>query len=284
MDKGVKKLNTTHFYDTESGSNSEDLYHRGNNEDPSLSDCASSPMSIGKKFVRSHSGKGLEENAVGTADDSDEYCKEVQCIEMEESSEVKNFESQTLSNGENEGMLALTFEDGDVTGQEMVSTSVNGDREESQIQNGITYGALEDRLDNVHENIESLVNPYPDGESSPQSLAADMSSSRSLTLARSWSCRANLMADSPSGFDSTPPNGFEKNFPGRPESFRRKFPPVNYGNNNSSLSRNDSLSSLESASIKTSADEDITSIQTFVAGLKKMAKNQVRNVLFICLC
>lgn len=289
MKNGVKKSNTTRFYDTESENNSEYLYHPENNEDPTLSDCTSSPLPIGKKVVRSYSGKSLEENAGGTAEDSDENCREVQCIEMEGSSRFKNFESHALSNGENEGTLALTYEDGDVTGQEMISTPVNGDREERRIQNGFTYGALEQRLNNVQKTIESLVSPYPDaGESSPRSLAEDMSSSRSLSLARSRSCRAKLMAGSSSPslekgeqIESTPPNGFEKNFPGRPEGFQKKL--FSYGTNTSSLSRNDSLSSLESASIKTSADEDITSIQTFVAGLNKMAKNQVRTVQFICL-
>lgn len=282
MKNGVKKSNTTRFYDTESENNSEYLYHPENNEDPTLSDCTSSPLPIGKKVVRSYSGKSLEENAGGTTEDSDEYCREVQCIEMEGSSRFKNFESHALSNGENEGTLALTYEDGDVTGQEMISTPVNGDREERRIQNGFTYGALEQRLNNVQKTIESLVSPYPDaGESSPRSLAEDMSSSRSLSLARSQSCRAKLMAGSSSPslekgeqIESTPPNGFEKNFPGRPEGFQKKL--FSYGTNTSSLSRNDSLSSLESASIKTSADEDITSIQTFVAGLNKMAKNQAQ--------
>lgn len=279
---GVKKSNTTRFYDTESENNSEYLYQRENNEDPTLSDCTSSPLPIGKKFVRSYSGKSLEENEIGTAEDSDEFCKEVQCIEMEESSRLKNFESHALSNGENEGTLALTYEHGDVTGQEMISTPVNGDREEREIQNGFTFGVLEQRLNNVQKTIESLVSPFPDaGEPSPISLAEDMSSSRSLSLSRSRSCRAKLMAGSSSPnlekgeqIESTPPNGFEKNFPGRPEGFQRKL--FSYGANTSSLSRNDSLSSLESASIKTSADEGITSIQTFVAGLNKMAKNQVQ--------
>lgn len=84
---------------------------------------------------------------------------------------------------------------------------------------------------------------------------------------------------------STPPSGFEKDFPGRPESFRRRHPPLNYGANMPRLSRTDSQSSFGSAFVdelkaeKTSADEDITSIQTFVAGLKEMAKLQYEKQL-----
>ncbi|KAJ0009826.1 hypothetical protein Pint_34806 [Pistacia integerrima] len=282
MDVGAKRSNGTHYYNTQSGSNSDDLYDQENTEDHSLSECTSSPLSIGKNFVRSCSGNVLEENVTGAAEDSGEYCKEVQCIEMEETSGDKN-ESHRLSNTDNEGMLALTYENGDARGREIISNPVNGDREVSDIQNGFRYGALEQRLNNVQKTIDSLVS-HPDlGEQSPRSLAADMSSSRNSTLTRSWSCRANLMAGSSTPglengeqIESTPPNGMEKNFPGRPEGFRRKFSLFNQGKSNASLSRNDSSSSLETASIKTSADEDITSIHTFVAGLEKMAKNQVQ--------
>ncbi|KAK2665444.1 hypothetical protein Ddye_004018 [Dipteronia dyeriana] len=272
MGAGVRKSNNTNCYDTESGSYSDDLYHRDNIEEPSVSDCTSSPMSFGKKFVKSHPSKSLEENGAGVAEDPDEYCKEVQCIEMDES----------VSNG-NEGMLALTMnEDEDVTGQEMISNPINGDREESQTRNGFTYGALEQRLNNVQKTINSLADPYHDpDEPSSQSLAAD--STRSLTLTRSWSCRANIMAGSSSPCfdnteqtDCTPPNGFDKNFPGRPEGFQRKFSLFNNGTKNASLSRNDSQSSIDS--VRTSADEDITSIHTFVDGLKKMAKTQETGV------
>ncbi|KAK3195363.1 hypothetical protein Dsin_026673 [Dipteronia sinensis] len=269
---GVRKSNNTNYYDTESGSYSDDLYHRDNIEEPSVSDCTSSPLSFGKKFVKSHPSKSLEENGAGVGEDPDEYCKEVQCIEMDES----------LSNG-NEGMLALTMnEDEDVTGQEMISNPINGDREESQTRNGFMYGALEQRLNNVQKTINSLADPYHDSdEPSSQSLAAD--STRSLTLTRSWSCRANIMAGSSSPCfdkteqtDCTPPNGFDKNFPGRPEGFRRKFSLFNNGAKNASLSRNDSQSSIDS--VRTSADEDIASIHTFVDGLKKMAKTQETGV------
>ncbi|KAL5855975.1 hypothetical protein ACOSQ4_005777 [Xanthoceras sorbifolium] len=280
MGVGVRKSNNTHYYDTESGSYSDDLYHRDNIEEPSVSDCTSSPLSFGKKFVKSHSSKSLEENG------ADEYCKEVQCIEMDESSGDKNFENHASSNGGNEGMLALTMnEDEDVTGQEMISSPVNGGREESQTRNGFTYGALEQRLNNVQKTIDSLADPYHDlDEPSPQSLATDMSSTRSLTLTRSRSCRPNIMAGSSSPCfdkteqtDCTPPNGLEKNFPGRPEGFRRKSSLFNNGTETASLSRNGSHSSIDSAhSVRTSADEDITSIHTFVAGLKKMANTQVQ--------
>ena len=132
-------------------------------------------------------------------------------------------------------------------------------------------------------NLSSVLT-HPD-EPLPWALDVGTPSSRSLTLTRSSSCRPNLMTGSSSPPEkveqnlSTPPNGFEKDFPGRPESRRRWRTPLNYSANMPRLSRTDSQSSAGSALDKTSADEDITSIQTFVAGLKQMAKLQYEKQL-----
>lgn len=173
---------------------------------------------------------------------------------MEESSR-DNSEYLNLSRSGN-GILALPMSgEGNVTGQEMLS-HVNEDREASQILDNSTYGALEQRLHDVQTATDSLG-------------VAMSSNSRSVKLTRSWSCTEHLMTGSPerSGeMEGTPANGFAKGFIGRPESLRRKFPPLIYGDA-TRLSRNDSQSS-----IRTSADEDITSVQTFVAGMKEMVK------------
>ncbi|XVE48959.1 hypothetical protein DITRI_Ditri01bG0043700 [Diplodiscus trichospermus] len=256
----VRKFNG---YDTESGSNLEGPYHEplNNHEDHSMSD----------------SEQSLDETPGENVDEPEEYCKEVQCIETEESDGDNNLESRALPNGGSDRTLALTL-NGDGYGQETMSTPMNGDREANHIQNGFTYDALEQRLHHVQKTIDSLVSSYPD-KSSPEDQVADLSSSRSLKLSRSWSCRAEVMGGTSSPYadrehiESTPPNGLEKNFPGRPEGCRKKFPSLNYAANNGVLSRNDSQSSLGSASVKTSADEDITSIHTFVTGLKKQLAN-----------
>ncbi|XVF67817.1 hypothetical protein PTKIN_Ptkin10aG0152200 [Pterospermum kingtungense] len=283
LDVHDQKINPIHCYDTDSGSNIEESYHEhmNNHEDHSMSDVTSSPLSIGKKLVRSGSGQSLDDNPGETAVDPDEYCKEVQCIETEESGRDNNFESRALTNGESEGTLALTLYgdgNGDVADQESMSTSRNGDREANGIRNGLMYEALGQRLHHVKKTIDSLVGSYPD-KSSPDAQVADFSSSGSLKFSRSWSCRADVMGSTSSPYadrghiESTPPNGLEKNFPGRPEGYQKKFPSLNYAGNNGVLSRNDSQSSFGSASIKTSADEDIASIHTFVAGLKKQLAN-----------
>lgn len=289
-DIGVRSFNTTQYSGRGSGSNTQEKYHQlpQYSEGHSPFDGPSSPISVGNGFVRPDPRCGQEEIALEAGEDPDDLYKEVRCIEIEESSKHKNLKSLDTSTGENEGMAVSG--NGDVTDGEIISAPTKGEREVSHIQNGFTYGALEQKIQDVQKTIESLVSPYPD-EPSPWALDADTPSSRSLTLTRSWSCRANLMTGSSSPCEkveqklSTPPSGFEKDFPGRPESFRRRHPPLNYGANMPRLSRTDSQSSFGSAFVdelkaeKTSADEDITSIQTFVAGLKEMAKLQYEKQL-----
>ncbi|KAJ6409836.1 hypothetical protein OIU84_009342 [Salix udensis] len=274
-------------YVRDSGSNDEEPYCLYDNTNRhGLSNGTSPPMSIGKKLVRHNSSQSLED----AAEDVDDYCKEVQCIEKEETRNGSNFGHHSVSNGENEGTLALTaFRDGATAGAG-ISTPVNRDREGGHVQN--RYDVLEQRLHHVQGTIDALVSPYPD-ESSPESSAADMSTSRSLNLTRSMNCRENFMSDPSPGcekaeqIDSTPPNGFGENFTGRPAGPRRKIPPPDFGDGATILSRNDSHSSLGSVctddlrerNIRTSADEDIPSIQTFVAGLKEMAQEEYEKQL-----
>ncbi|CAK7329604.1 unnamed protein product [Dovyalis caffra] len=275
LNGGVRKLDAA-CYGADSGSNDEEPYHlHDNTSNHGFSDGISPPMSIGKTIVRYNSYDNLED----ATEDADDYCKEVQCIEMQETRNGSNFGHRSISNGENEGTLALTAFRDEAT-------------EGTHVQNGFTYDVLEQRLHHVQGTIDTLVTPYPD-ESSPQSSVADMSTSRSLNLTRSRSCRENFMSGSSPGFEkaeqieSTPPNGFEKNFTGRPAGSRRKIPPLDFGTNGTMLSRNDSQSSLGSActddlrsqSIRTSADEDVPSIHSFVAGLKEMAQEEYEKQL-----
>ncbi|GMI88127.1 hypothetical protein like AT2G21300 [Hibiscus trionum] len=253
LNEHVQNFNSIHGYDTESGSNI-------------------------KEHSMSDTGQSLDKTPRKTADDPEEYCKEVQCIEPEESGRDYNSQSRALPNGESEGTLSLTlYGDGDGTNHETMPTPMNGNREANHNQHGFTSDTLEQRLHHVQKTIDSLVIP-------DKSSLADLSSSRSLKLSRSWSCRADVMGGTSSPyaggehFESTPLTGLEKNYPGRPQGYQMKFPLLNFGANNGVLSRNNSQSSLGSASIKTSADEDIASIHTFVAGLKKqLANGQVQS-------
>ncbi|CAL2278425.1 unnamed protein product [Prunus armeniaca] len=115
------------------------------------------------------------------------------------------------------------------------------------MQNSSAYGTLEQRLHYIQMTIDSLGIHSPE-ESFLHDISANMSSSKSLKLTKSWSCRENLMtgSSSPDKSERTPPNGFEKSFLGRPEGFGRKVPLLHYDSNRR-LSRNDSQSSLGSA-------------------------------------
>lgn len=252
------------------------------NEDNSLPDETPSPSSRSEVVL-----SGPCQNSTDFAraeEDSGDNCREVRCIEMDGSNDDKAL-GVAISNGESEGrMLGLTVAD-----EVMVSTPPSNER--NHFQNGFGFGALEQRFHDVQRTINSLVTPCPDEE------VRNMSTPASFKFTRSRSCRANLMVGSYSQefemveqSENTPPNGFDKSFPGRPEGFQRKMwnlSPFSHGPSKAKLSRNDSQSSIGSTLVeeqnaqknKMSGDEDIPSVDTFVAGLKKMAKLQYENRL-----
>ncbi|XP_016463214.1 kinesin-like protein KIN-7E [Nicotiana tabacum] len=230
-----------------------------------------------------------KESANVTGEDSD-LCKEVRCIEMDESSENRNFESISLSNtvyGERMSMPpASSIRHSDIRqSSPMLLEQANNTSDRS------LHAAWEQKMQDIQNTINSLVRPFPDDSSSP-ALSTSISCSRSQKLTRSRSCRANFMVGSlPPDFETvedretTPPNVLEKDFPGRPENFQRKhwkLPLLIYGANRPKLSRNNSQSSIGSAFVDGSnapGDEDIPSVDNFVAGLKEMAKLEYDNQL-----
>lgn len=165
-----------------------------------ISDGMSTPLSISRAYVRSHSDD--EELPRRSEDQSEEYCREVQCIEIEESAKVYNNHKDDRAEPEN------------------------------------VFSRNEDA------NVRI----------------------------RSWSRRETMSGP------STPPENMGTDFLGRPESHKIVFPDLEFG---SVVSRNDSMSSFgsdstEAQSIRTPLGEEggITSIRTFVEGLKEMAKRQ----------
>ncbi|KAL3515097.1 hypothetical protein ACH5RR_021999 [Cinchona calisaya] len=255
--------------------------------DCSPSNDVSTLISNRRKFHGSEASVEHEELVAGIGEDLDEVCKEVRCIEMDKSGENKN--SVLLNNTENDGGISMPSVPGNQYREhgELLSTI---SRQASGIENGFTYGALEQKIQSVQKTINSLISPYPD-EHSCWDSPATVSGSRKLT--RSRSCRANMEGSSSTDFgivkdgEATPPDGLEKNFPGRPEGLRRKhwnIPPFTFGANSARLSRNNSQSSNGSAIVddlksenNNAGVENIPSVDTFVAGLKEMAKRQYEN-------
>ncbi|KAF8109545.1 hypothetical protein N665_0094s0017 [Sinapis alba] len=165
-----------------------------------ISDGMSTPLSIARAYVGSHSDDD-EELPTRSEDPSEEYCREVQCIEIEESARVNHKEEIR-----------------------------------AQPKNSLANGDT-----SVGQNVNHR---------------ETMSGTR------------------------TPPENLGKDFLGRPEeSHKIVFSGLELGS--SVVSRNDSLSSCGSdstatQSIRTPLGEEggITSIRTFVDGLKEMAKRE----------
>jgi len=186
----------------------------------------------------------------------DEYCTEIQSVGLEESSK-DGLEYP-------DPVLALTwYADENVTSQEIL-TPVAEDSEERLNQDNATDGVLEQSND------------------SPLSMSGTVSNCRNLKLTRSWSCREFYTTGSPGNVGEivrTPASSFEKCFPGRPDGLPRKFLPLTYSastkfsmNGSPPSIGTPSTDDLRTNSTRTSTNEDITSLQTFVAGMKEMVK------------
>ncbi|CAF2049956.1 BnaA09g43240D [Brassica napus] len=188
-----------------------------------ISDGTSTPLSTARAPLRSHPDEDLEEvlSPDRSGDQSEEYCKEVQCIEVDESA----------------------------------SDIVNNDEERADAETHLGHSATANGGTGVAQNR----NP---------------SSVRSVRVRKSWS-----RGDTAPG-TSTPPDALEIDYPGRPEVHGIAFPELESGSGNKLL-RNDSMSSrgtdsTEAHSVGTpmvGEDGGITSIRSFVEGLKEMVSD-----------
>ncbi|XP_034674880.1 kinesin-like protein KIN-7F isoform X2 [Vitis riparia] len=149
-----------------------------------------------------------------------------------------------------------------------------------------SHGSLEQKIQDMKKTIESLFSMFP-LEPSLCFTEADKSSSRSLRLNRSRSCRSVIMTIQSPLFDeaeqgeSILPNGLDEDFPGRPEGFLPKLAEMEFGDGMKKFSRQDSRTSVRSVSmdekaqnVKTSGEWDTNSAQYFVAKLNEMAEVQ----------
>lgn len=257
--RAVRNDQASTQWDGQEGNTCEDEY--------SISESSSIKLSSTNQNHQEHGNSSSPSNrtlfTTRTEEESNDICKEVRCVETDESTN----DHTGLSNGESE--------------------SVTGPGEVNHLRNRANIGSLQQNFQDLQNTINSLVtDPYVDEE---QEVQSQVSNSTSFRLTKSRSCRANLMtSSSPPEFENTPPNDFDSRFPGRPEAgMQRKLwdiPPSEYGGAASGrLLRSDSQSSLGSTMLedlknKTSGEEDIPSVDTFVAGLKKMAKLQFDQV------
>ncbi|KAK2990944.1 hypothetical protein RJ640_020921 [Escallonia rubra] len=234
--------NTSRISDRYDGLNSKcDVQLHENSEDQFLSD-GTSPRLFMNKYFGPDPSHGWEKIAQQTDEHSEDNCKEVRCIEMKPNM-ARNIKSETVTSPEKKA------------------------RDSDHVNSDHTFEALKQKIQDMQTTIDLYVNPYP-VEPSPCSSDTDMSDSRSINLTRSRSCRAILttLSSSPSSEkaeknEGTPPNGFEKDFPGRPEGSRVKLPDLKPSENNGNLSSEHSQTSArnvptekEEKSIKTSGE------------------------------
>ncbi|KAJ9550235.1 hypothetical protein OSB04_014280 [Centaurea solstitialis] len=164
-------------------------------------------------------------------EDFNDVCKEVRCVETDDGSTVDNH----IASGSGSGSDSAGISNGEVQ---------SNPTDRNQLRNRVDIGALEQNFQDLQNTINSLVTPqsYADEEQEPE-------------------LSGNLMTGcSPPEFENTPPNDFDKEFPGRPVGggMQRKMwdiPPPEYGVGGKLL-RSDSQSSLGSVMLEDGQKKD----------------------------
>lgn len=184
---------------------------------------------------------------------SEDVCKEVRCIEMEESSTnryvASNISDSSTNRYQNSNMSSPAAD-----------TATSG---LTVVENG---GGTNKELQSPLLDHKGFVIPSP-VKTSQWLPEKDMSTPLIFKLRRSRSCKASLVTSLSSCWlemveknentpliefeksynESTPPTEFEKNFIGRPEGLQKKLPSLKYGGEIERLSRNGSQAERSAA-------------------------------------
>jgi centromeric protein E len=211
----------------------------------------------------------------------DDNWKEVQCIEVEESS-VSQYSNSNSNTSESR---PYRFEESNMPSPDTKTDTLGLTKvgNEERTNQEVKSPPLKEQKE-LNGLQSTFIIPSPE-KLSPWLLEAGLSESRSF-LSRSRSCRATLMDNSPGfcfkkveAYESTPLFGFEKDFPGRPEGFQRKLPALKYDPDIERLSRNVSRNSICSSAVNelkeesggTSTDWRTASVGNSDMGLMYMA-------------
>lgn len=278
----VRSFGTSQYSDGDSGSSSDEtLFQLPDLEESFLHTDSSRQLSVGiPNFVDGNLHQ--EESKERYDGNSEDLCKEVRCIEMEESGTnryvVSNVSDSSASRYQNSNMSSP-----------MANTATSG---LTMVENG----------DGTNQELESpLLNRkgflIPSSEQTSQWLSEkDMFSHSFLKLRRTRSCRARLMNSWSSCWFETmveknestpPPIDFEKSFTGRPEGVQKKLPSLNYGGENERLSRNGSQASARSDTVEEckaqnttfTTDDKSTECSTLAEGTEEMTDTQCNTQL-----
>uniref|UniRef100_A0A7N0T1S2 Kinesin-like protein n=1 Tax=Kalanchoe fedtschenkoi TaxID=63787 RepID=A0A7N0T1S2_KALFE len=209
--------------------------------------------------------------------DSNGRCKVVRCVEPYDSSQEDN---PALDDVEEQTYLNV-HQDTDTTMPINLETPSNASYPGNNVENNFTSNRLRQRMHDVQRSIDSLVTESH-GELPQESSAKEMSGHKPLKPDNGWNHRTSVSGSSTSCQEkaeqtrSLLPSTIEEGLRGSPQAFQVKFMPIHSNGNAPSLSRNNSLSSEESAyvgpavqSVRPSQEDGIPSIQTFVKGLKE---------------
>ena len=181
----------------------------------------------------------------------EDNCKEVRCIELED------VITNTHKHSNSADLRSHTYTDSNASSPS-ANTAILGlvvvdNRDKEKVVDLSSSLSKEDkRLNNMHQDF---VLPSPK-EISVCMTGNSTSSSRTLKLSRSRSCKASIMRNLSSDWfedvdviQNTPPIGIEKAFPGRPEGFPKNIYALNYNANAERLSCNGHGNSVQNSSV-----------------------------------
>lgn len=286
VDVSVRCFDASQYSDGHSRSSSDENFFQLPDFQQRLLQTMSSPQFSGS--VRNSVGTDQHQEEVEeyTDEKSEDLCKEVRCIEMEEPSTNRCVDSNMSDLSPSKHVNSNTSSPGANTATSGLTVDLDGDRANPEL--GSPFLNKDTELKSFHPDF---VIPSPE-KPSPWLMEEDMSSSRCLRLPRSRSCKASLMTSlSSSAFEKiekdekTPPIGFERDFIGRPVGLQMKISTLMFGANIDSFSRSNSQASVSSAAFdeikeqkaKGSIDENSISRSTSVAGTNEMADLQCDN-------
>lgn len=159
-----------------------------------------------------------------SCENSEDLCKEVRCIEMEESS-VNRYLVSTMSGSNPERYVDFT------TPSPIANTATSKVADNGQSKRCKLESSPEEEDSNSNNFSPFYVIPSPENPS-PWTMEKDICNSGGLKLTRSRSCKASLMRtlslENIKEIQGTPPIWFGKGFIGRPEGFQIKPASLKY--------------------------------------------------------
>lgn len=294
LDVGLRSFDASQYSDGHSSSTDDNLFQLPHFEENFVETNSSPRLSVTvPTFVGTHQYQ--EETEEQTDEKSEDLCKEVRCIEMEEPS-TNQYEDSSPKRYVNSNMLDSSLNR--YVNSNMSSPAANTATSGVTVvdNGGSTNQELgshspplkEDKV--LNSFVPDFVVPSPE-KASPWLMEKDTPSSNCLRLTRSRSCKARLMTSYMPWFEkvekheNTPPIWFEKDFTGRPEGLQMKLSTLSYGALIDKLSRSNSQTSMGSAAVdelkvqdaKSSSDQNSVSRSTSIAEMSEMVNRQSEN-------